>query len=453
MPFGYTSPVSGTVDRSASGLVVAVGVATAATCAAIAAQALVFGSAAGRWVFPYVAAYRLEALAASVAVAIAAALLVEGVGRLAIRRPALAVLLAVAGATAVQLAAWRIYPYAPGAIVRSDAATSYFTAALRHAPAELLRAYDAIAPTLPLHAAGNMPGKLLLFRAMHAFTGSPDAMAVAIVILSSLVGAVVFAIADELFRDRAAATAALMLYLFLPCRLVFAPILNGVAPLPVAVALLAWVRYLRTGSVALPVAGGVALLAGVVFDPTPLALGLVFAAAALASRANGGASWGRIGSGVALTAAGFGVAWLVLRLATGFDALHQLARVAAEAERFNAWAGRPYATWLLPNLVEFFAAAGAPLVVVLAWGLRDRSSLAEPARWMAVAGLGTVLVVDLLGRNRGEVSRLWIFLCVPLAIAAGGALARSGRGPLRWAVAWLAFQGTTMLAVLGFVIP
>ena len=422
-------------------------------CALIAGQRLVVGSVAGGWVYPYISSFGVRALGVSLVAAGAAALLVAGAMSLCPTRPAAAVGLSVLGATAVQLLLWSNYPFTPGAIVRSDNATSYFSAALRHDPAVLLRDHENLARALPLHAVGNMPGKLLLFRAMHAFTGSPDAMAVAILLLGNLVGVLVFLVALELFSDRSAATAALGLYLFLPSRMVFAPILNGVGPLPVVLALYLWIRFLRGRGPWMALVTGVSLFAAILFDPTPLGLGLLFVGVALADRLAGRVGTGRVVAGAALAGGALVAAHLAFRAVTGFDAVRQVVRVAAEADRFNAWARRPYGIWLVANPVEFFLTLGAPVLVVIAWGLWRRRPLSTPAAWMALAGFASVLAVDLLGRNRGEVTRLWIFLAVPFVLSAAGFLGPERKGALLLSVAMLALQGGTMLAVLGFVIP
>ena len=424
-----------------------------ALCALIAGQRLVIGSVSGAWVYPYISSFGGRALGVSLVAAGAAALLVAGAMRLCRTRPAAAVSLSVLGATAVQLLLWSNYPFTPGAIVRSDNATSYFSAALRHDPAVLLRDYETLARALPLHAVGNMPGKILLFRAMHAFTDSPDAMAVAILLLGNLVGVLVFLVALELFSDRSAAVAALGLYLFLPSRTVFAPILNGVGPLPVVLALYLWMRFLRGRGPWLALATGVSLFAAILFDPTPLGLGLLFVGVALADRLAGRVGTGRVVAGAALAGGALVAAHLAFRAATGFDAVRQLVRVAAEADRFNASARRPYGTWLVANPVEFFLTLGAPILVVIAWGLWRRRPLSAPAAWTALAGFASVLAVDLLGRNRGEVTRLWIFLAVPFVLSAAGFLGPERKGALLLSVAMLALQGGTMLAVVGFVIP
>jgi hypothetical protein len=414
---------------------------------------MVIGSAAGGWVYPYLSGYGARALGASLLAGGVAALFVARGAHLSRTRPAAAVALSVLGATALQALLWRIHPSALGAIVRSDNATSYFSAALRHGPAVLLRDYETIAPTLPLHAVGNMPGKLLLFRAMHAFTGSPDAMAIAILLLGNLVGVLVFLVALELFADRPTAFAALGLYLFLPSRMVFAPILNGVAPLPVLVALYLWIRFLRGRGPWMALAAGSCLFVAILFDPTPLGLGLLFVGAALADRHAGRVETARLAAGAALAGGALVAAHLAFRAVTGFDAVRQLVRVAAEAERFNVWARRPYFTWLVANPVEFSVTLGAPILVVIAWGLWRRRPLSAPAAWVAIAGVASLLAVDLLGRNRGEVTRLWIFLTVPFVLSAAGFLGVERRSALLLSVAMLAIQGGTMLAVLGFVIP
>ena len=442
-------------DDGQAGLAVSTAVVTLATCAVVAAHGLVFGSVEGRWVFPYIQPYRASAAMAGVAAAGAAVLLVAAALRVRRSYPAAAVALAVAGATVLQLLLWRIYPHSPGSIVRSDNATSYFSAALRYDPLVLLRFYDRIAPTLPLHAVGNMPGKILLFRAFHALTASPDVMAVLVLLLSNLVGVVLIGVAREFLDDPEASFGALVLWLFIPARLVFAPILNGVVPLPVVLALLAWLRFLRTERAWLAVATGLALLVALLLDPTPLGLGLLFVAAAFLSppnRREGVARAIQVARGGTIAAGALVGGWLALRSATGFDVLAHLARVAGEADRFNAWAGRGYAAWLLPNVVEFLVCLGVPVLVAIIWGLSRPGARTRPAARLAGVALATLLVLDLLGRNRGEVARLWIFATVPFVLAAAGFLA-GRRAALLHATAWMVVQGATLLAVLGFVIP
>lgn len=449
----YSVRVHRESGRAEKTLISAIVAATLGLTALYATGSLVVGSVAGRWVYPYVAPARPAALLASLAAGTAAALLSVVAFRLARDRIAAALALLVLGGASLQLLLWRIYPHAMGAIVRSDAATSFYSVARRLDAATLLRTWASAAPTFPLHALGNMPGKILLFRALHVAGATPEAMAVAILLLGNLVAVLVALVALEVLDDRPSAVAAAALWVFLPSRLVFAPILNGVSPFPIVLGLWLWLRHLRGTGPWWAAGLGVALLATLLIDPTPFGLGLVFVGAAAAARAAGRAGTGRIAAGTAIAAATLVAGALAFRAATGFDVFRELARVAAEAERFNASAGRPYGTWLVPNLVEFLATIGAPVVVVVAWGLARSRSLRDPATWMAVAGVASVLAVDLLGRNRGEVTRLWIFLAVPLVVAAAGWLARAGPVALAAAVAALVVQGGTMLSVLGFVIP
>jgi hypothetical protein len=218
-------------------------------------------------------------------------------------------------------------------------------------------------------------------------------------------------------------------------------------------ALLLWIRFLRGRGPWLAIATGASLFAALLLDPTPLGLGLVFVAAAVADRAEGRVGWSRVAWGVAAVAGTVVACAVAFRGAFGFDTFAELARVAVEAERFNEWTRRTQAAWFLPNLAGFFLALGVAIVAIVAWGLARRPPLRRPATWMALAGLASVLAVDLLGRNRGEVERLWIFLVSPFAIAAAGFLGAERRVVLAVAVAGLVLQGGTMLAVLGFVIP
>jgi hypothetical protein len=445
--------VSSGAERASSGLVAAVAASTLAVVALVGTRALVFGSVEGRWTYPYVAPWRLTTLLATVAFAVAAAAAVAVALRLVDGNPPAAVASAVVGVTGIQFALWRLYPWSLDAIVRSDNANSYFTAAGLHGPLDLLRRYDVLAPTLPFHAVGNMPGKILLYQALRALTSSPGAMAAAVFLLGNLVGALIYLVAREILDDRAAAVAAMAVYLLAPGRLVFAPILNGVSVLPVALALLAWLRWLRGGGFWTAASTGAAVLATLLFDPLPLALGLVFLAAPLALPGDRATLLRRAATGSAIALAALVACHLLLVAALSFDTVRQLRFVLSEAAGFNATRARPYGVWLAVNPLEFLVSLGAATVAACAWGAWRRPAPRDPATWTLVAGLATLLVLDLLGRNRGEVSRLWIFLAVPFALSAGAFLSRGGRAPVLFAAAALALQGATMLLTVGFVMP
>jgi len=64
-------------------------------------------------------------------------------------------------------------------------------------------------------------------------------------------------------------------------------------------------------------------------------------------------------------------------------------------------------------------------------------------------------LLDLSGRNLGEVARLWLPLMPPLLIASGLGLTRSGGGPwtLAATVSWMGLETLILQAIIQVVYP
>jgi hypothetical protein len=105
--------------------------------------------------------------------------------------------------------------------------------------------------------------------------------------------------------------------------------------------------------------------------------------------------------------------------------------------RFYVEFPRTYLAWLMVNPLELAIALGIPATVWCLVGLlRPRS--------LPLAALATVFVLvllNLIGRNLGEVARLWILFMPPLLIAAGAGLTRLGGGP------WTLGSSATLLGL------
>ncbi len=87
---------------------------------------------------------------------------------------------------------------------------------------------------------------------------------------------------------------------------------------------------------------------------------------------------------------------------------------------------RTYSLWLWVNPIELAIAIGLPTVVWCVAGL-----LAPRAVPLSVwATLIVLVLVNLTGRNMGEVARLWMLFTPPFFIAAGEGLHRLGGGPI-----------------------
>ena len=84
-------------------------------------------------------------------------------------------------------------------------------------------------------------------------------------------------------------------------------------------------------------------------------------------------------------------------------------------------------------------------------GLLDR--IAQPLPLVTLSLLSVVLAIDLIGINRGEVIRLWIFLACLLQIPAAWVCARAGRRALALVLITTLLLSALGTANIGFVVP
>jgi hypothetical protein len=146
---------------------------------------------------------------------------------------------------------------------------------------------------------------------------------------------------------------------------------------------------------------------------------------------------------------GLGLAsvWIIYYLLTGVTFLE----IAREIGRAHLGLERPYWPWLILHLNDFFMFAGWPLTLVAGLGvwraverMRTRAG-ALPADLVAVAGLITLIGLDVSGTLRGESGRILLYLAPLLLLVAARVLKDEG-APAQWAV-----TGTQALVVLGMV--
>lgn len=197
-----------------------------------------------------------------------------------------------------------------------------------------------------------------------------------------------------------------------------------------ALALAAWSARLRgasggpaLASVCMAIAAGAVLAFGMAFTLAFLPIGLIVALVVLSTRL---LSWWRKVQVILWIGVGFlglsAIGWLV----TGADPLVVWVWNLRHHARFYDEYPRSYLPWLIVNPIELAVAIGLPAVV---WGLvgfvGDRRYVPRAA-WCA---LGVLVVVNLTGRNMGEVARLWMLFIPPLLLAAGVGLTRLGGGP------------------------
>jgi hypothetical protein len=146
----------------------------------------------------------------------------------------------------------------------------------------------------------------------------------------------------------------------------------------------------------------------------------------------------------------------------GFD-LWSIVRLLAEAAaRFNVDARRPYGIWVWQNLFDFLIGLGVCQAVLAAPAILEglmsggplRQRLTTPAVIVTVSLAVTVPVTDLLGVNRGEVVRLWIFLACAGQLPAANVCARlNSQLAIGIVLAVTLLHDALGTSMIGFVIP
>ncbi|GHJ44722.1 hypothetical protein Cs7R123_20640 [Catellatospora sp. TT07R-123] len=428
-------------------------VLTLAAAVLFAVQVLPVGSRAGRWIYPYIAAFSGWQLWPAAVALVAVLGLLRVTGRL---RPWAQVGVWLVAAVPLQLL-MRVYDDASlAALVGSDRANSFHTPSLTYPAYDFISRYMDLVPELPAHARTNMPGKTLLYHLLGAVTTDPGTQGVLVVAVSSLTGLLAYAVARELFGDHRTAVYAMVLVLLVPGRLWFLPILNTVSPVPILLALWLHLRFLRTKSWPWAVSLGLALYLTFLFEPLPLVLGLAFAGTAALALHRRACDWYDLLRLVSLTLAAFAAAYLGMRAVFGYDLFVNLHYVLADANEFNVRAGRPYQVWVWRNLWDFALCAGLAATVVSGAAGWDalRRGLARPVAVVTVCAFAVLAFLDLVGVNRGETIRLWIFLAVFFQLTVAWWCARSPRvWPFALLVGATLVQSALGMALIAFVRP
>ena len=405
-------------------------------CAAVATRTWTLGSLEGGWTYQYVRRpFPVRQLWVFAVLALSAA----GLLLLPLTRRTVWLNLAIwiLFATGAHWVLRSHYPAELEMVFVSPAANSFYTTAQDHGPSDLLARFNRIRRDAPWHGRSNMPGKTLLVHVLTTITPRTELLPWLLIAVSNLGALIIFGLARDLFDSSRAALYAAVLYLFTPARVVFFPLMNTVTPLFALGCAWLLVRWLKTGASIYPVALGVALYALVFFEPLPLVMGLLFLMLVAGALARREIAWERFlfqgcASVVVFIATYEAVLWT-----TGFDLFPAFRQIGAHAVEFNALEARPYGIWVRANLAEFLFGAG-PLQMILALvalGYRApgddwRASLRHPPT-LVCAGLFAVLVTtNLIGLNRGEVVRLWIFLAcffqLPAAYLCATATGRLG---------------------------
>ena len=380
--------------------------------ARIALQDLTVGSRAGNWIYPYVRSFGYRSIGGwgyrsvevSLIATIVSGLLLAVPDHLFRRREWLMVMAWLLVGLGVQaFMRTMLAPYALSSVFASDRSNSFYSVTLHYDASAVVSDFQRLRASWPGHAQSNMPGKIILIYALEVMSKRPVVLAWLVVVLSNLGGVFMYLFVRDWFADPSVALSSLVLYLFVPAKLFFFPILNTVTPAFVFLCALLLVRWLRDNRLVYASFLGVALYALAFFEPTALAIGLLFAAIAIqALMRTTIAPQVIIRQGV-IAVALFVATYLLMRGLLGFDLFRAFRDVAADAVAFNRNAARPYWTWVHQDPLDFFFGVGFCQTIVfwamLAMSIHQALARGErPASAIAAVGLGlttTLLAIDL----------------------------------------------------------
>ena len=281
--------------------------------------------------------------------------------------------------------------------------------------------------------------------------------------MSNLGAVLLYIFVRGVFADRFIAGLSAVLYLFTPAKFYFFPLLNTVTPVVVFACACLLLQWLKTGRTIYAALLGSAIYGLILFEPTALVAGVLFGIllvhTIVARRMSLLAAVLQIGVGVLA----FAATYFAMNLWFGFDLLSAFRSVAADAVAFNETARRPYDIWVRQNIVDFLFGVGLCQIVLFVSALADgvtrskadgRSPGTVSIVLICAAILAMVVLADVIGVNRGEVSRLWIFLACCWAIPAAYICRR-----LESSMAFTLVLVTTLLqnalgtAMVAFVVP
>ena len=433
----------------------------ALACYRIATQSTVLGSPEGRWVFRYLQPFSVRILLTAVSVAaVSCALLFSDriTGRYTWRTVFVWVLLAVA----LQAGLRSLTLYTFEKIFASDGANSFFGVTQRYFAYTALADFDRVRQYWPLHAQSNMPGKLLVIYALRRHLEASRRACVAGGRGLQLRRPADVPFVKDLFGDRRVAVPASILYLFVPAKLFFFPLMNSITPVVVIACAYLGLRWVSSWSWVYAALVGVAVYGLLFYEPLSLAIGALLAALMVRSLWQGNIALSKVLAQTLTIGAAFLMTHAAMYWWFGFDIFRVFQQLAAAATDFNAQAQRPYSIWVWENLREFLFGVGVAQVVLFPAAVMTgmwragswKERLTEPITVVSLGVLTVLLAIDLIGVNRGEVIRLWIFLACFFQIPAAYVCARlEGRAALALVLALTILQCAFGTAMIGFIVP
>ncbi|OGG09055.1 hypothetical protein A2154_03415 [Candidatus Gottesmanbacteria bacterium RBG_16_43_7] len=390
---------------------------------------IVFGSVVGRWFYPYKQGLTLSAIV----ICIIAAIVSTTVYLISVRyihsHTALAIFALIM--FGFGYTAW-LYPRIgtdPLAVIVGSGSSPFLNQSRAFTPRQLVSGYHSLSPYFPAHGKANMPGKTLFYYPLRFISDTNHNIWLMTVLVSSVIGVLVFYLSLFIFNSKETALLSLVLYLTLPAKLFFAPLLNTISPLFSVLSLLFLVFILKSKKVYWAILLGVSLYVMIFFEPMLMAIGLIGVVLVMKNIAGGILSFRELVLTIMIVFLSFLISYKLVLWLYNFDLAQQYVFILLDSINFNRLTYRGYLTWIFQNPLDFVWGAGvAPsALILLSWGALTVNYLKIRQRYhirfwkiilsrmellLTLAFVITLVLVNFFGVARGESIRLWIFLMV-----------------------------------------
>jgi len=404
----------------------------------LALRKIVFGSEPGNWVYMYVQAFSPAPIIISIIVALIACTLVYFSLKHIKKHEYKILVLWLIAAFICQGMLFSLQPFSIEQIVESKSANGYYAYTQTHTAYESLNQERS-----PLHIETNMPGKMLLYELLNGF--SPKAIGYIIMFLSNIGALLLYFILKKISKNDLPLYA-FILYLFIPSKIIFTPILNVISPIFILLSLFLFMQYLETKKNLYSILLGISLYLVVFFEPTTLALGIIFLAFL-----NKKINYLQL---IGYTLASFLITHMLMFLIFGFNFLTKLI-IIAQVNKTELLT-RPYSIWLYENIRNFFMSAGilpSILFICAIVSIIYKKKITTLTK-IIIATMITLLILNISGIFGGEVARLWIFLAPFIQVAAAYfIIEKLTKRTFYLTLITLIVQTAIMISMVGFVIP
>jgi hypothetical protein len=346
-------------------------------------------------------------------------------------------------------------------ILRHPGINPFLPIAETYGFSQSLAEFSTYAPSAPIHVWANMPGKILYFALLLPISHSTIVLGFITIFLStSISGFLVYTLAKEFFNDTLVGFYALLFYLLMPARIAFGPLLNTITPLFLLVSLVTLNRYCIRKRWYYGAFSGFSIFLMLLFDPLSLSAGLFHILIILRALIQKTTSIKELVRFLILSSFSFLFFSFITILWGHFNPFTWFFVIARNAGQFNPSAGRNYFVWLIQNPIDFFVGAGffpsilfiSSLLTIFRTLQKTKNCILRADVAMNLTALLTLVILTLIGINRGEVTRLWIFLMPFVQLSAASALKQFNPLWQRTAVyATLIAQSVLMIHMVSFI--